>query len=382
MVKQVGIEGSLFFKRSTGVGLYAKNLTRAASKIESDVNFEIVRHWLPFKHFTAPLPANNHLSYRLVKWFPPMVYYQVFKRLDWFLPYDLIAMKHYDSILFFNFIAYPVRKKTKSIIVVHDLSFIYFPQFAQAKNLKYTTKLMKRSIKRASHIITISENSKKEIMDYYKIDNSNISIVPNGIDHQVFYPRTTSEISKAAKKYKLPKEYIYFHGTIEPRKNIDGILDAYSSLAQTVRDKYGLVISGGKGWNDEAIYKKIEHLKAKGYDIVLPGYIDGPDLPAVYSGASIFVFPSFYEGFGVPPLEAMACGVPVISSNNSSLPEVVGDAALQIEASDISAIAKSIERILTDSSLATTLRKKGFVNAKKFSWDNSAKKLLSVLEGL
>src|ERR1035437_9196758 len=134
---RVGIEGSLFFKQSSGVGNYAKRLTETASKLESDVDFEILRHWIPFKKRRPPIKPNGHLRYRLVKWFPPMVYYQAFKRLNWFLPYDLIALRNYDAFLFFNFVAFPVRKRTKSLVVIHDLSFIHYPQFAQATNLEF-----------------------------------------------------------------------------------------------------------------------------------------------------------------------------------------------------------------------------------------------------
>jgi glycosyltransferase involved in cell wall biosynthesis len=381
-IMKVGIEGSLFFKRSSGVGYYAKRLTEAAARQDSEIDFEIVRHWLPGRKFTPPIKPTAHLSYRLIKWFPPMVYYQVFKRLNWFLPYDLIALKNYDAFLFFNFIAFPVRKRTKSIVVIHDLSFIHFPQFTQKKNLKFTPKLTERSVRRASHIITVSENSKKEIVDYYKIPESMVSVIYNAIDHKDFYPRGGSEIKKVIKKYNLPERYIHIHGTIEPRKNIEGLLNAYAMLGRELQENYGLVISGGKGWNDESIYKLIDELKAAGHNIVLPGYIETGDLPAIYSGASLFVLPSFYEGFGVPPLEAMACGVPVIVSDNSSLPEVVGDAAIKIKAGDTEGLAKQMQRVFEDDKLAGRLRKHGLTQAAKFSWDESAARLVELLETL
>ena len=379
---KVGIEGSLFFKRSSGVGHYAKELIAAASELDSDINFEIVRHWLPFKKLQAPIPTNNHLSYRLVKWFPPMIYYQVFKRLDWFLPYDFVAAKKYDAFLFFNFIAFPLRKRTKSVIVIHDLSFIHFPQFTQKKNLKFTPKLMERSIKRANHIITVSQNSKKEIASYYKVPLSNITVIPNAVDHSHFYRRSQTEILRASKKYQLPSKYIHFHGTIEPRKNIEGILDAYAGLGADLQNQYALVLTGGKGWNDETIYNKIDKLKTDGLNIILPGYIDATDLPAVYSGASLFVWPSFYEGFGIPPLEAMACGVPVIVSDNSSLPEVVGSSAIMVRAEDTAAIIRDMTKVLSDKKLSGELRTKGLAQAKKFSWDKSAGKLIELLDTL
>lgn len=377
---KVGIEGSLFFKRSTGVGHYAKSVIGAASKINSEIEFEIVRHYLPFKKFSAPIPPTKNLRYRLVRWFPPAVYYQAFKRLPWFVPYDWIALKKYDVFLFFNFIAFPLSKKTKSIIVIHDLTFVRFPQYVQETNLKYMNKLVPHSVKRAHHIITVSENSKKEIIDYYKLPADKVSVVPNAIDHDVFYPRQDDEIDRAVKKYGLPKKYIHFHGTIEPRKNVEGLLNAYAALPQDLKDEYGLVLTGGKGWRDESIYQKINELKDSNHQIHLPGYIDGKDLPAIYSGASLFVLPSFYEGFGIPPLEAMACGVPVITSDNSSLPEVVGDAAIKIKAEDTGALAANIEKVLTDKKLAKSLSEKGLSQSAKFSWEKSAGKLIELLD--
>jgi glycosyltransferase involved in cell wall biosynthesis len=380
--KRVGLEGSLFFKRSSGVGYYAKRLTEAAVRQDSDIDFEIVRHWLPGRKFSPPIKPTAHLSYRLVKWFPPMIYYQVFKRLNWFLPYDLVALRNYDAFLFFNFIAFPVRKRVKSVVVIHDLSFIRFPQFTQKKNLKFTPKLTERSVLRASHIITVSENSKKEIVDYYKLPESMVSVIYNAIDHTEFYPRSDAEIKKVTKKYKLPEDYIHIHGTIEPRKNIEGLLNAYAKLSQDLRDIYGLVISGGKGWNDESIYARIGELKASGHNIVLPGYIEAGDLPAIYSGASLFVLPSFYEGFGVPPLEAMACGVPTIVSDNSSLPEVVEGAAIKIKADDVKGLSIQMARVLNDKTLAKRLQSAGLKQAAKFSWDKSARELIKLINDL
>jgi len=379
---RVGIEGSLFFKRASGVGYYAKTLVAAASKLDSDVNFEVVRHVLPWRKPDPPIKPTRHLDYRFVRWFPPAVYYQIFKRLNWFIPYDIVADRHYDAFLFFNFIAFPLRRRTKSVVVIHDLSFIKFPEFTQKTNLKFTTKLMKRSISRVDHIITVSENSRQEISDYYAVPSSKITVIYNGIDHADFHPRKAAEIDKCRAKYNLPDHYIHFHGNIEPRKNIVGLLEAYAKLPAELKSEYGLVISGGKGWNDHAIYSKISQLKASGHNIVLPGYIDAEDLPALYSGASLFVWPSFYEGFGIPPLEAMACGIPVITADNSSLPEVVGDAAIKIKAQDTPAITAAMANILSDKKLADDLRQKGLSQAAKFSWQESAKQLIKVLEDL
>jgi glycosyltransferase involved in cell wall biosynthesis len=187
---------------------------------------------------------------------------------------------------------------------------------------------------------------------------------------------------KALQKYGLPSKYIHFHGTIEPRKNVEGLLDAYAALPDKIKDEFALVITGGKGWKDESIYRKVDYYLASGHRIILPGYIEAEDLPFIYSGASLFVLPSFYEGFGIPPLEAMACGVPVITSDNSALPEVVGDAAILVKADDTPALTGSIEKVLSDKQLAKSMTDKGLKQAAKFSWELSARKLIELLESI
>jgi len=380
---RVGVEGSLFFKPRTGVGQYAYKLTEAASKIDSPVRLEIVRHYLPFRKFTPPIAPTKQLSYRLVRWFPPAVYFQVFKRLGWFLPYDLISLRKYDTFLFFNFVDFPLRRKTKGIIVIHDLSFVHYPDYVQRKNLVYLRRFLPKSIERASHIIAVSEATRQDIIKTFSVAADKISVVPNAIDHAVFYPRSKAEIEAAKKKYGLPESYIHFHGTIEPRKNVEGMLNAYAKLPEEIRKQYALVLTGGKGWHDENILARAEELKTAGYNIVFTGYI-GPDedIAAIYSGASLFTLPSFFEGFGIPPLEAMACGVPVITADNSSLPEVVGDGAIKIKAEDTKELSRQIGEVLTNSKLAADLKDRGLAQAKKFSWEQSAQKLIEILESL
>ncbi|MGA2572547.1 MAG: glycosyltransferase family 1 protein [Terracidiphilus sp.] len=242
--------------------------------------------------------------------------------------------------------------------------------------------LVPRSIKRAARILAVSEHTKADIIKYYDIPADKISVIYNAVDHSEYYPRPAKEVSAVRSKYKLPAKYILFTGTIEPRKNVEGILGAYAALDEQVKKDHGLVLAGGKGWNDEPIRQAIDKLKSAGEKIICTGYVPDEDLPALFSGASLFVYPSFYEGFGIPPLEAMACGVPVITADNSSLPEVVGDAVIMIKAENIAAITQSISKVLNDSQLANSLRQKGLEQAKKFSWEKSAQTLITLLNSL
>lgn len=379
---RVGLEGSPFFGRRTGVGQYAARLVSAAAQLDSSVELEIVRFWWPWRKNPEPIPAGKRLGYRLIRWFPPAVYFQIFKRLGWFLPYDFFALKKYDTFVFFNFVVFPLRRRTKAVAVVHDLSFIHYPQFTQHKNLPYMVRFVPSSIKKANHIITVSQSTKRQIVDHYHVAADKVNVITPAIDHQDFYPRKQVEADKARAKYSLPTRYILFTGTLEPRKNVVGILNAYQALPPQLKIKFPLVLAGGRGWKDEEIQAKLSKLKAAGEQIIQPGYVADEDLAAVFSGASLFVYPSFYEGFGIPPLEAMACGVPVITADNSSLPEVVGDAAIKVKAGDDQELSLQMVRVLTSPKLSASLQKKGLDQAKKYNWQTSAQKFLDLLEKL
>jgi len=377
----VGIEGSVFFGNSTGVGQYSKRLSGTAASYNKNVQFEVVRHWIPFRNFQTPTPDFPALKYRLVKWFPPMVYFQVFKRLGTFVPYDFIALKKNDAFIFYNFIAFPLRKSTVSIPAIHDLSFIQFPDLFSPKNLTYYNKFVPKSIERASHIITVSENSKKEIAEYYKVPADKITVVTPSIDHAVYNPRPSQQIAMVKSKYNIDKPYFLSVCTLEPRKNLIGVLNAFSQLPEDIKKKYALVLAGGKGWLDGELLEKYENLSRK-YTIIRTGYVLDEDLPALYSGAYLFLYPSFYEGFGMPILEAMACGVPVICSDNSSIPEVAEGASIMLKAEDTDGLTESIIKLLNDKKLYKHIKHNGLERAKEFSWEKSSQVLVELVRRL
>lgn len=378
---KVGIEGVPFFGSLSGVGQYAARLIKAASQNDSDIQFEIVRSLMPHRKFSTPMKPNNHLGYRVVRWLPPVIYYQLFKRTGWAPPYDLVALRKYDAFLFFNFVAFPVRRKTPSVVVIYDLSYVLYPQYSSPKNREYLQKFVPKTLKRASKIITISENSKMEIVDYYKVEPDRIEIIHPAVDHQIFKSQPQVKVKKICSRYGIKKPYLLSVCTLEPRKNLIGVLNSFDRLPESIKEKYALVLVGGRGWLDEELQTKFDELSKK-YTLVKTGYVPDEDLPALYSGASVFVYPSFYEGFGMPPLEAMACGTPVITSNNSSLPEVVGDAAITIDAQDTLGLSQEMQRVLNDKDLASRMSEKGLIQAKKFNWNKSAQLLIKALEEL
>jgi glycosyltransferase involved in cell wall biosynthesis len=287
-----------------------------------------------------------------------------------FPPLDLIFGR--GVYLFTNFSSYPLLW-SKSATIIYDITFEAVPQFVDANNRRFLSKMVKRTAQKSDLIITISAHTKKELVNFYKLPPEKIVIAYPGVDLGTYYRRSDKEIKAVKYRYGLPDDYVLFVGNIEPRKNIGGLIDAYSQLPLELCKKHPLVLVGASGWLTEEIFDKIDSAQKKGYPIVRPkGYVADEDMPAVYSAARALVFPSHYEGFGIPPVEAMACRVPVISADNSSLPEAVGDAALMVKSSDTKSIADAIERLLTNKSLQRELVAKGYEQAKKFSWSDSA----------
>jgi len=294
--------------------------------------------------------------------------------------YDLFFGK---QIYFFpNYTSWPLLF-SKSVSVIYDLSFEYYPQYVEPRNQKFLSENVKKSVARSSAIITISTNSQMEIVDFYKLNKKDVHIVYPGIDQSSMFRWPIVEVAKVKARYGIYGDYILFVGNIEPRKNLKNLLLAYEMLDESLRKKYSLLLIGARGWLDNEIFEIIERLRLENNHIQQPNeYVDDKDRAALYSGASLFVYPSEYEGFGIPPLEAMACGVPTIVSNNSSLPEAVGNAAKFISADSITQITNAIKEVLNNKEEQKHLVENGFKQVDKFSWDVEANKLIEVFKSL
>lgn len=376
----VGIEGVPFFGNRSGIGQYSKRLIEQVAALDRQLHMEIIRPMLFYRRVgELPIKPSSRLSYRIVKWMPPLLYYQTYKRLGWAPPYDVVALRKYDALLFFNFVSFPIRRAVPSILFVHDLAHIHYPEFTSPRNLTWLNKFVPRSIAHASKIVTISEHSRQDIATHYKVALKDISIITPAVDHDEYKPQSAAKIAAVRKKFNISQPYILSVCTLEPRKNLIGVLQAFEKLPETIKSTYSLVLVGGKGWLGQELEDTFNRL-AKKYSVIKTGYVDDEDLPALFSGADVFVYPAFYEGFGMPPLEAMACGTPVITANNSSLPEVVGKAAITIDADDTAALTMSIEKVLTEPKLARELSQKGLDQAKKFTWEASARKLVKIIQ--
>lgn len=359
----------------SGIGHYTLELLRGLDRIienRDDIQIVLLTYFrrieqvkkFGFRNFKikkSPLPLriNNYLKIHNIN-----------------VPYDIFFSK---GLYFFpNYTTWPLLF-SKSVSVIYDLSFEHFPQYTEPNNQKFLSSNVKKTVNRSNEIVTISKNSQKEIINFYKIDKSRIHIIYPGIDQSIMFRWPKDQIEKIKAKYGIFGNYILFVGNIEPRKNLKNLLLAYEKLDESMRKQYSLLLIGARGWLDNEIFEIIERLRINGNHIQQPyGYVEDRDLPALYSGASLFVYPSHYEGFGIPPLEAMACGVPVISSDNSSLPEAVGDAAIKVSANSVYKLASAIKELLVDEKKRQQLTGKGFAQVDKYSWDKEAQKLLNL----
>jgi glycosyltransferase involved in cell wall biosynthesis len=274
----------------------------------------------------------------------------------------------------------PKLSRARSVFTLHDIAYLLFPQYHLLQNRIYLALMMPRFLARADRIIAVSENTRRDALRFYRLDPAKIDMIPEGVEPH-FRPETNPDRLVALRtRYALPARFLLYIGTIEPRKNLPTLLEAY----RTLRDwgcEFRLVIVGKKGWLCKGFFHRLRELGLEG-EVIFPGYIPDDDLPALYSAAEAFVFPSLYEGFGLPPLEAMACGTPVVCSNASSLPEVVGDAGLLVAPDDVSGLAAAVERVLADPSLRAELSARGRERAARFTWHETARRTLEVYQGL
>jgi glycosyltransferase involved in cell wall biosynthesis len=287
-----------------------------------------------------------------------------------------LASKHLALLHSPDFIP-PFGGRFRSVITVHDLNFIHFPQFLTPSSARYYGQIH-RAVQRADHILTDSNWTRADVLNLLDVPAERVTTVHLAAD-PVYRPITDrQEVRRAVHSYGLPAEFIIFVGTLEPRKNVPALLKA---LRQLHDRGYGvdLAIVGRKGWLYEEIFATVAALRLSDHVHFLRD-VPNDDLARLYNAAQCLTLPSHYEGFGLPPLEAMACGTPVVVSNRSSLPEVVGEAGLLIDPDRPEDLATAIGRILDDSSLRASLRQRGLIRASEFSWARAARETMDVYE--
>lgn len=282
------------------------------------------------------------------------------------------------TYIFPRFVSMPLLF-SKSALVIYDISFELYRQYSDEKNAIFLSEAVKRSMKSTKKIITISQNARKEIMDFYKIKSQDIVVATPATDPKLFYRRSQEQIEDVKRKYNIKGDYILALSNLEPRKNLSTLVAAYCNLPKEIRDKTSLLLVGVSGWKTDKLFSDIIEKVKEGYSIIRPSeYVDDEDKPAIISGAKALVYPSHYEGFGMPPLEALACGTPVITANNSSLPEVVGDAGIMLDSDDTNGYTDTIKDYLKNDSISKKSIIEGPQRASLFSWKNSAQTFLDI----
>jgi glycosyltransferase involved in cell wall biosynthesis len=274
----------------------------------------------------------------------------------------------------------PLICPTRSVVTVHDLTFMLMPEAFRRGNRAYLTTMTRLAVHRADRVIAVSESTKRDVVRLLGVPESKVTVIYHGIEPE-FRPLPPDEVAAFRTRHGLPDRYALYVGTLEPRKNLPNLLRAYA-LARSKRGVTApLVLGGGKGWGYESIFQLVEELGLRD-SVRLPGYLPLADLPLWYNGASLFVYPSRYEGFGMPALEAMACGAPVLTTRASSLPEVVGDAGLLVGPDDVEGMADAIAAVLNGGTLGERLRSDGLGRAGGFSWAEAAKQTVAVYREL
>ncbi|HRJ05927.1 MAG TPA: glycosyltransferase family 1 protein [Candidatus Saccharibacteria bacterium] len=283
-----------------------------------------------------------------------------------------------------RFVDMPLLFSRNRGLVIFDLSYELHRQYSDEGNAHFLSNKVKKSVARTKNIVTISQNAKNEIVNFYKVPSNRVFVATPAADQRVFYRRSPKEVEDVKQKYGITaKNYILALSNLEPRKNLQALVDAYCRLPAAVRKDTALLLVGVSGWKADALFNTIIDKVGEGYDIIRPNkYVSDNDKPAIISGASLLVYPSHYEGFGMPPLEALACGVPVITSDNSSLPEVVEGVGTMVDVSDgndqlSEALANAMRNIDTLKEKALT---EGPQRASEFSWKHSAQVFFDLVE--
>jgi len=359
---RIGIDATPIFLRKGGIGFYTHNLLEYLTRIDTRNEYILFR--TTQSQPEAPIPFITRPNVRVI-YAPKLLQ----KRRSY---QERIDLYHGTNFRLRG------RGRNGNMVTIHDLAFKHYPHFLKRKfgqSLSFWK--TKRDVHRADRVIAVSQHTAKDVVEFFKIDKERVRVVYHGVEDH-FRPDVPAEsILEIKKNYRiLTPKYILWVGTLEPRKNLPTLIKAYSEL-KSIHSEYTLVLGGGPGWQ----YQDILNLTLSlGNRIQITGYLPQEDLIPLYAGAALFVYPSLYEGFGMPLLEAMASGVPIVASRTSSIPEVVGEAGVLVDPLSISDVSEAILKLLDNSSLRSSYREKGIQRAKQFTWERAAQETLKIYQ--
>lgn len=368
---RIAIDGIPLVNAKTGIGHYTDALAEWLARNNQKHQYELL------SPFDFEYDARNGKPENLSKRYLPMR--SIFRK--WWL-IGLPTMLQISPVDLFHGTNYsvPVFAPCPTVVTIHDMSLFAFSHTHETNNVVRGKRRIPIMARRASLIIAPSESTKREIVKYLGTPAEKITVIYEAARERMA-PLALSACQRVLEKHQIKRPYILYVGTIEPRKNLLTLIRAYDEVLKTSQHRPQLVLCGGRGWLDSEIFNYVEELRIQEL-VRFTGYVDDQDLPAIYSAAGVFVYPSLYEGFGLPPLEAMACGTPVVVSNSSSLPEVVGAAGLTHDPYDYQALAESIVKLFNDAAMHSQYRNRGLEQASRFSWERAAQETQSVYDEL
>lgn len=344
-----------------GVGRYTKSLVEALIPLAGADELRLF--CFNFRRQSVPFPSGQALV-RAVRWVPGRLVQQVWKR-GMGPAFDNFSGPA-DVFHFPNFVAPPLRKG-RIVVTIHDAVFKRLPHTVEPKNLEYMNARVPDTLRRADRVIAVSQRTARDLEEFLAVPREKIAVIYEGVDTHLKRPDSAA-IAAMRERLGLSRPYLLMVGTVEPRKNIPFLIDVFEALGDFDGD---LVLAGMRGWRAEPIIQWMRH-STRAHQIRWLEYVPEEHLAALYAGAELFVFPSLYEGFGFPPLEAMLCGTPVVASREGALPEVLGDACVYVDEFDVQAWADILHSVLNDTPRRASLVQKGFERASRYTWAQCA----------
>ncbi len=369
----IGIDYTAAYEQGAGIGRYVRELVRALAAQDPSTPYRLFVAGATQKQL-PPVPGPN-FSWRPTR-ITPLWFARLWHRLQLPLPVEVFT----GRVRLFHatdFTLPPTLPGTRTLLTVHDLSFVRAPETTTPVLKAYLDAVVPRSVRRATHVLADSQATKDDLIALYGTPADKITVLVGGVQPE-FRP-VSDRATRAAvrERYHIPSNpYVFSVGTVQPRKNYARLIAALAALGSVYEDVH-LVIAGGRGWLEGPIYQAVRD-HGLNQRVHFIGFARDEDLPALYSDAVCLAYPSLYEGIGLPVLEAMACGTPVLTSTISSLPEVAGDAAVLVDPYDVEAIADGLRRLLDDTALRTELVARGFRQVAKFTWEGAATQLLAI----
>ncbi len=372
---RIAIDYTAAIHQGAGIGSYVRNLVAALLAEDSSNQYTLLSSGRPAPEHPFPIAPNvRGRSIFIPDRYLNILWYR------WRLPVPATLFAGAADLYHGpDFVLPPLGKKVRKIVTIHDLAFLEHPEYAVPSLAAYLRKVVPESVAMADVVATVSSEVSRTLVEHFQTPREKLTVIPNGV--APYFRRITDPLILAATRHKFALKHplLLGVGTLEPRKNHLGLIKAFYQAQKQKNGPAMLAIAGGPGWLYEETRELVAQLKLE-RKVRFLGRVTDLELVTLYSMADVFAFPSFFEGFGIPPLEAMACGAPVITSNTSSLPEVVGDAALLIDPGDVNALAQAILRILGNEQLRTELVKKGYQRVQQYTWATSARKVLKVYQ--